>query len=173
MSSKVISPAERSLFLLKTARFFTLASHSPDSIVWSATLNFVTAFEPLRIIWSSMRAARHSGQLRQCPQVAGSVFRTDLQGISKVGMDGAQFSGLAREIPDHECAAIHEYFYQQNFPNEAVRAQWMMPLSDFMGDGTHRFYEMNISEFWLLDIEGWLETKEDRKIAVPLATLHP
>ncbi len=160
MSSTVISPAERGVFLLKTARFFTLASHAKDGMVWSATLNFVTAYDPLRIIWSSMLAARHSAQLRQCPQVAGSVFRTDLQGISKVGMDGAQFSGQAREIPDHECAAIHEYFYQQNFSTDADRAKWMMPLTDFMGNGNHRFYAMNISEFWLLDMEGWLDTKD-------------
>ncbi|MGB7196619.1 MAG: pyridoxamine 5'-phosphate oxidase family protein [Collimonas pratensis] len=166
-----MSPAERSLHLLQSARFFTLASRSADGPAWASTVNYVPAFAPLRMIWCSMRAARHSTNILQHPQVSGSVFRTDLQDVSPLGLDGAQFSGVAREIPSHECAEIHDYFARRNFPDEAARAEWMPSLNEFMENGRRRFYEVKIAEWWLLDIDGWLENREDRRIAVKLDTL--
>lgn len=74
-----MSPVERSLYLLQSARFFTLASRSLDGRVWASTVNYVPAFTPLRVIWCSMRLSRHSENIRQYSQVSGSVFRTDLQ----------------------------------------------------------------------------------------------
>lgn len=166
-----MSLIERSLSLLQSARFFTLASRSLDGVVWASTVNFVPAFSPVRVIWCSMRTARHSENIRQCTQVSGSVFRTDLQGVSPLGLDGAQFTGVSREVPEHESAETHDYFSRSNFPDEALRAEWMPALSEFVGEGKRRFYELEIGEWWLLDIDHWLEARQDQRIAVSLDTL--
>lgn len=166
-----MSKTERSLSLLQNSRFFTLASRSLAGEVWASTVNYVPAFSPVRILWCSMRTARHSENIRQHALVSGSVFRTNLQGVSPLGLDGAQFTGLCREIPEHESSEAHHYFSLNNFPDEALRAEWMPPLDEFIGKGARRFYELMISEWWLLDIDRWLETRQDRRIAVDLKTL--
>ncbi|CNH32469.1 Pyridoxamine 5'-phosphate oxidase [Yersinia kristensenii] len=166
-----MSPVERSLYLLQSARFFTLASRSLDGRVWASTVNYVPVFTPLRVIWCSMRLSRHSENIRQYSQVSGSVFRTDLQDAPPPGLDGAQFIGISREIPTDESAEFYDYFSHYNFPDEAIRAEWMPPLSEFTGNGLRRFYELTISEWWLLDIDQWQVTREDRRIAVNIDTL--
>ena len=118
-----------------------------------------------------MRAARHSENILQYPQISGSIFRTDLQGESPLGLDGAQFTGVGREIPEHESAEFHDYFSHHNFPDKAIRAEWMPPLSEFVGKGKRRFYQLEITEWWLLDIDRWLQTRQDQRIAVNLDTL--
>lgn len=162
---------ERSLSLLKNARFFTLASRSLAGEVWASTVNYVPLFTPVRMLWCSMRTAKHSENIRQHAYISGSVFRTDLQGVSPLGLDGAQFSGICREIPGHESAEAYHYFSLNNFPDEALRKEWMPPLDEFVGKGARRFYEVKITEWWLLDIDFWLETRQDRRIPVDLSMI--
>ncbi|PRD14452.1 pyridoxamine 5'-phosphate oxidase family protein [Pantoea coffeiphila] len=166
-----MSPTERSLFLLQNCRFFTLASRPDTGEAWASTLNFVPAFSPVRLIWCSPKDARHSENIRQHPLVSGSMFRTDLESISPVGLDGAQFTGLCREIAPAEVAATHTYFSQMNFPDAQQRAAWMPPLQEFISEGARRFYEMKIAEWWLLDIDRWLETGLDKRLSLDLASV--
>lgn len=164
-----MSLIQRSLYLLNSARFFTLASQHADHSPWASTVNYVPLYDPLRLVWYSMRSARHSENIRHRPDVSGSLFRYDMQDTSPLGLDGAQFTGRAREIPQHECVSIHQDYYRLNFPDELVRARWQLPLNEFYGDGPRRFYELCITNWWLLDIDGWLETKEDRRTPVALS----
>ncbi|EKT63012.1 pyridoxamine 5'-phosphate oxidase family protein [Providencia burhodogranariea] len=166
-----MSLIKRSLSLLQNARFFTLASRSHAGEVWASTINYVPAFSPTRIIWCSGRIAKHSENIRQHAQVSGSIFRTDLQGISPIGLDGAQFTGLCREIPKSETDETYNYFSLNNYPDETLRAMWMPPLNEFIGEGMRRFYELKICEWWILDIDNWLETRQDQRILVDLSTL--
>lgn len=164
---------ERSQHLLRDVRFFTMASCSADGAPWAATLNFVTADGPLRLIWYSMARAIHSQHIRARPHVSGSIFYNDRPALSLLGLDGAQFTGTAREIDEAECRDIHPYYYEHNFPDKTVREKWLLPLDEFYGQGKRRFYELRIGEWWLLDLDGWAENKEDRRIAVPLDSLDP
>lgn len=160
----------RSRTLIDTARFMTLATASSDG-AWASTVNYVPLDGPLRLVWYSMRQARHSRNLRGDARVSGSIFRTDLGAASPIGLDGVQFAGTAREIPDGEAARYRDDYYRLNFPEAAVRAQWMLPLAQFVGDGPRRFYELTIERWWLLDIDRWLIDKEDRRIAVDVGEL--
>ncbi|CBJ80640.1 hypothetical protein XBJ2_740008 [Xenorhabdus bovienii str. Jollieti] len=162
---------QRSLYLLNNARFFTLASRHADNMPWAATVNYVPLFEPLRLVWYSMRIARHSENIFYHAEVSGSLFCHDMQATAPPGLDGAQFTGCAREIPQCECECIHQDYYRLNFPEARERARWQLPLHEFYGDGARRFYELRINDWWLLDIDGWLKTKEDRRVPVPLAQL--
>ncbi|HFF1618338.1 TPA: hypothetical protein ACGBIE_000247 [Yersinia enterocolitica] len=94
-----------------------------------------------------------------------------MQETSPLGLDGAQFTGIAREIPQSECKGIHQDYYRLNFPDVLERTRWQLPLHEFYGDGLRRFYELLIKEWWLLDIDAWLQTKEDKRVTVPLNQL--
>ncbi|WP_279046045.1 pyridoxamine 5'-phosphate oxidase family protein [Cedecea davisae] len=166
-----MSLAQRSLYLLNNARFFTLASQNSDCTPWASTVNYVPLFAPLRLVWYSMRTAKHSENISLCAEVSGSLFRYDMQETSPLGLDGAQFTGIAREIPQSECKGIHQDYYRLNFPDVLERARWQLPLHEFYGDGLRRFYELLIKEWWLLDIDAWLQTKEDKRVPVPLNQL--
>jgi len=160
---------QRSRYLLNSARFFTLASLGADGLPWASTVNYVPLFEPLRLVWYSMRTARHSRNIHHCAEVSASLFRYDMQKMSAIGLDGAQFTGIAREIPAGECEHTHQNYYRLNFPDVLERARWQLPLHEFYGNGSRRFYECLVSEWWLLDIDTWLKTKEDRRISVSIS----
>lgn len=166
-----MSLTQRSLYLLNSARFFTLASQHSDCTPWASTVNYVPLFDPLRLVWYSMRTARHSENIRLRAEVSGSLFRYDMQETSPLGLDGAQFTGSAREISQCECKGIYQDYYRINFPDVLERARWQLPIHEFYGDGPRRFYELLIKDWWLLDIDGWLQTKEDKRVPVPLAQL--
>lgn len=158
---------QRSLYLLNSARFFTLASRQMDDLPWASTVNYVPLFNPLRLVWYSMRGARHSQNICEHSEVSGSLFRYDMRDISPLGLDGAQFTGIVREIPQSECEHIHQYYYRLNFSNALERAHYQLPLHEFYGDGVRRFYELLIKDWWF----GWLQTKEDRRVPVALDQL--
>ncbi|MCW2254739.1 hypothetical protein M2263_000830 [Providencia alcalifaciens] len=48
---------------------------------------------------------------------------------------------------------------------------WIPPLAEFKGEGSRRFYELKVTEWWILDIDGWLETRQDRRVLVDLSAL--
>lgn len=166
-----MSRVERSLFLLKNARFFTLASRSHDGEVWASTVNFVPAFSPLCLVWCSLGTARHSENIEMCPQVSGSVFMTDIKAPSVLGLDGAQFTGKGREIPREELEKYYNYFAVNNFPDEALRRKSMPPLTDFTDDPCRRFYELKIKEWWLLDVDCLLKSRIDQRVGVDINSL--
>lgn len=166
-----MSLVERSLFLLKNSRFFTLASRSHDGEVWASTVNFVPAFSPLRLVWCSLGTARHSENIKMCPQVSGSVFMTDIKAPSVLGLDGAQFTGEGREIPREELEEYYNYFAVNNFSDEVLRRQLMPPLTDFADDPCRRFYELTIKAWWLLDVDRFLKSGIDQRVGVDINSL--
>ncbi|HVJ63575.1 MAG TPA: pyridoxamine 5'-phosphate oxidase family protein [Tahibacter sp.] len=162
---------ERSRLLLDTARFVTLSTIDAAGEPWASTVNYVARPAPLRLVWYSMREARHSVNIAAHPGVAASIFRTDLGEASPLGLDGAQLTGLCRAVPADELPDVSAHWYERNFPDPAVRADWMLPLTEFMGDGPRRFYELRVTGWWLFDFDRWQTDKVDSRIAVPLADL--
>lgn len=158
----------RSNTLIEHARFFTLASRGPDGI-WASTVNFVPLREPLRLLWYSLRDARHSRNIDAHSEVAGSVFRTDLP--TQLGLDGAQLTGTAGAVEPDGPDDFYNLYYERNFPDEQTREQWRIPLDEFRGAGPRRFYLLTVAEWWLVDLDLWLQTKNDCRIAVDLAAL--
>jgi uncharacterized protein YhbP (UPF0306 family) len=85
---------ERSTSLLDNARFLTLATRSSEES-WAATVNFVPLRSPLRLLWYSLRSARHSRHIAENPRIAASIFMTGLPGL---GLDGAQLTGTCESV---------------------------------------------------------------------------
>ncbi|MFJ1916803.1 pyridoxamine 5'-phosphate oxidase family protein [Streptomyces sp. NPDC088147] len=156
--------AERSGFLIENGRFTTLATHGPDG-AWASTVNYVPLRNPLRLLWYSLRRARHSRNIDADPRISGSIYLTELPGF---GLDGAQFTGTARPVGADELEELSAWYYERNFPDEEVRRQWRLPLDEFRGEGPRRFYLLEVHRWWLLDIDQWLVDKNDQRIAVPL-----
>ncbi|MFJ9553927.1 pyridoxamine 5'-phosphate oxidase family protein [Nocardiopsis sp. NPDC101807] len=159
--------AERSNFLIENGRFMTLATQDPEG-AWASTVNYVPLREPLRLLWYSLRRARHSQNIHARPMVSGSIFMTGLPGF---GLDGAQFTGTASPVTGEDLEEVAEFYYQRNFPDEQTRQEWRLPLTEFEGEGDRRFYFVEIRSWWLLDIDQWLVDMNDQRIAVPLAPL--
>ncbi|WP_411140439.1 pyridoxamine 5'-phosphate oxidase family protein [Streptomyces sp. x-80] len=159
--------AERSHHLLSTARFMTLATCDGTS-PWASTVNFVALHAPLRLLYYSLRTARHSLNIEHHPRVAGSMFLTGLPGF---GLDGAQFTGLCRPIETNTLTEHHQLYYTLNFPDENDRRQWLLPPPEFRDEGPRRFYTLEVTQWWLLDIDRWLVDKHDQRVAVPLQAL--
>lgn len=158
----------RAAFLLGSARFMTLATVSPAGEPWASTVNYVPMEDAsIRVVWYSMRDARHSRNIESNARATASIFRTDLTHESPLGLDGLQLEGTCRAIPADELAAFHEHYYARNFVDDAARHEWMLPLDDFRGDGKRRFYELTVERLWLLDIDRWLIDKHDQRVAVP------
>jgi uncharacterized protein YhbP (UPF0306 family) len=155
---------ERSASLLDNARFLTLATRNSEES-WAATVNFVPLRSPLRLLWYSLRSARHSRHIIENPQIAASIFMIGLPGLE---LDGAQLTGTCQPVEDR-VADYHQLYYELNFPDETVRAQWLLPLSEFTRDGPRRFYLLTVNRWWLLDIERWRRDKYDTRIEVPNA----
>lgn len=164
-----VRPAhERVELLLQTAGFVTLATVDAAAIPWASTVNYVLLREPeLRLVWYSMRDAQHSRNIEEGSVVSGSIFRTDLTPEqSPVGLDGIQLIGRGGAVPDSRAENIHAEYYRLNFPDEAVRKEWMLPLEQFTRSGSRRFYELSVEKIWLLDIERWLADKGDYRSEV-------
>lgn len=156
---------ERSDHLIENARFMTLATEGPEG-PWASTVNYVPLREPLRLLWYSLRRARHSRNIESRPGLSGSAYLTGLPGF---GLDGAQFTGTAHAVEDpRELDAMSEWYYERNFPDEEVRRQWRLPPQEFRGDGPRRFYCLEVRQWWLLDIDQWLVDMNDQRIGVPL-----
>ena len=158
---------ERSDFLIENARFMTLATHGPDG-VWASTVNYVPLRDPLGLLWYSLRRARHSRNIEADPRISGSIHLTGLPGF---GLDGAQFTAVAKPVGPDELDTLSAWYYERNFPDEEVRSEWRLPLDEFRGDGPRRFYRLEVREWWLLDIDQWLVDKNDQRIAVPLEAI--
>ncbi|MFE4512755.1 pyridoxamine 5'-phosphate oxidase family protein [Kitasatospora sp. NPDC056783] len=160
----------RSGHLLAHARFMTLAT-TDGSEPWASTVNFVplrAPGTPLRLLYYSLRTALHSRNIDRHPRVAGSLYLTGLPGL---GLDGAQFTGTCRATDDQGVAEHHRLYYELNFPDPAVRSEWLLPASDFRGPGPRRFYTVEVDRWWLLDIDRWLVDKHDQRVEVPLHDL--
>ncbi|WP_431045363.1 hypothetical protein ACQUSR_27915 [Streptomyces sp. P1-3] len=70
------------------------------------------------------------------------------------------------ELDEH-----HRLYYELNFPDANTRHEWLLPRSQFHGEGPRRFYVVEATQWWLLDIGRWLIDKHDQRIEVPLHTL--
>ncbi|HHR6031325.1 TPA: pyridoxamine 5'-phosphate oxidase family protein [Providencia alcalifaciens] len=167
-----MSLKQRSLALLHTARFVTFATQCNDHSPWASTVEPRILLNPLRFIWFSCHQSQHSQNIRQNPQVSGSLFRYDLIEYPEIGLDGAQFIGHARELSDEECISAYSHYYQLTPFDDTQHLTDMIPLEQLQKNGHSRFYQVDIEQFWLVDIESWVTHKENRRVSVPLSYLN-
>lgn len=159
------SPTHRVHALLTGARFATLATTGPDG-PWASTVNVVPLYDPLRLLWYSLRDARHSRNVACEPRVSAEMHLTNVA-ESPVGLDGIQLSADCDEITGADLAHYHHEYYHRNFPDPQARAEWMLPRTAFADTGPWRLYVAHVRRLWLFDVDRWLQDKHDTRFEVP------
>lgn len=163
---------KRSLLLLQNTRFLTLATQGDDRLPWASTVEHCVKLNPLRFIWFSSRQAKHSQNIQQNDRVSGSLFNHSLPEMIKFGLDGMQFTGIARELPEPECEKAFNEFYPQSPFDELPIPQTKIRLDELSGNGHSRFYEIIVENLWMFDMKGWENKQESRRVTVPISLLN-
>ena len=162
----------RSLLLLQNTRFLTLATQGDDQLPWASTVEHCVKLNPLRFIWFSSRQAKHSKNIQHNEKVSGSLFNHSLPEIHKLGLDGMQFTGKARELSALECEEALDEFYPQSPFDEVSATATRIPLDELTGNGHSRFYEITVENLWMFDMKSWEEKQESRRVTVPISLLN-
>lgn len=162
------SPAARTRRLLDEAKYLSLATVSTDEHPWSAVLQYAWLPDPLRFLFGSAVQSRHSTDIATRPLVSGSLF---VAGDELMAVDGAQFTGVCRELSAPEVELYHATFYDAVLPDARDRAEWTLPVSALVAPAPHRLYLVEVEQWWLVDTRTWAEDRIDRRMEVPLNTL--
>lgn len=158
----------RSTHLLDHGRFTTLATVGEDG-PWASTVNFVALRDPLRLLYYSLHRSRHSRNIEARPdlmRLGPPARHTRIRPGRRPVHRALRGRAPAPEVPWHR-----QVYYELNHPDPEVRAAWLLPESDFTGDGPRRFYVVRVHRWWLLDIDRWLADKHDTRVEVDLAEL--
>jgi uncharacterized protein YhbP (UPF0306 family) len=167
-----MSLKQRSLVLLHTTRFVTFATLSPENVPWATTVEPKILFNPVRLLWYSAYQSQHSQNIRYHSQVSGTLFNYHLPEFGSAGFDGAQFTGVARELSVDESADAYREFHQNSLFDETQNALPSIALEQLQENGHSRFYELIVEQWWLFDTAHWLTSQESRRIPVPLSYLN-
>ncbi|HWO62191.1 MAG TPA: pyridoxamine 5'-phosphate oxidase family protein [Umezawaea sp.] len=161
------SLAARTHRLLAEARYLSLATVSADGRPWVAVLEYAALTGPLRLLFGSATGSRHGTDVARSPEVSGALFLPG-NGADFTAVDGAQFSGRCRALDSAEVDEYHAVFYAKVFPDEAQRAEWMLPAEALRGQAGHRLYLVEVDRWWLVDTRTWAEDRIDRRVEMPL-----
>lgn len=168
-----MSLADRTRRLLDEAHHLTLATASGDGRPWAATLHYAWLEAPLRFLFCSVTGARHSRHVAAAPEVSGSLFTTGRPtGVAIAPVEGAQFTGVCRPVPDDQLEQLHAAFFAAVLPDPEARAAWMLPLSALRPPSDHRLYQIEVERWWLIDLSTWARDRVDRRVEMPLGALE-
>jgi hypothetical protein len=164
---------DRTRRLLGEARYLNLATVSPDGRPWVATMEYAWLGDPLRFLFGSATGSLHSRNIASSPRISGSLFvgPGSVAGLDLAAVDGAQFTGTCAEITAGDLDRYHSLFYEAVFPDEAERAQWMLPRTSLRAPAEHRLYLIEVERWWLIDTRTWEHDRIDRRIELPVAHL--
>lgn len=158
--------AERTKRILAEARYLTLSTVSEEGEPWSAVLQYAWLNDPLRFLFGSATESRHSRHIAHRPTVSGSLFVTGDGALTAV--DGAQFTGVCRELTPAEVREHHATFYDALLPDERSRAEYTLPVEALLPPAPHRVYQITVRRLWLIDTSTWIEDRIDRRVEVAI-----
>ncbi|MEU3895249.1 pyridoxamine 5'-phosphate oxidase family protein [Streptomyces sp. NPDC045251] len=163
----------RTRLLLDRARYLNLATVSPDGRPWAATLEYAWHPAPLRFVFGSARESRHGRDIAHDRAVSGTLFvGPSTPGLDIDAVDGAQFTGDCREVPEDELDEYHAHFYRSVFPDPGQRDRYRLPTSRLCAPAPHRLYLVVVRQWWLNDTSTWERDRIDRRTEVPAADLN-
>jgi uncharacterized protein YhbP (UPF0306 family) len=160
---------DRTRRILAEATYLSLSTVSADDLPWTAVLQYAWLLNPLRFLFGSATQARHSEHIALRPNVSGSLYVAGEGALTDV--DGAQFTGMCRELTAAEVAAHHGTFYDAVLPDEAMRAEYTLPVEALLPPADHRIYLVTVDRWWLMDTSTWIEDRIDRRVEMPLTAL--
>jgi uncharacterized protein YhbP (UPF0306 family) len=143
--------------IIRANRYMTLGTRSEEA-VWVSPVAYVVDTN-YHFYWYSATNARHS-------DVAVAIFNsTEPSDI----VNGVQMPGIASLVAETDLQGVMDFYWQQSFPDESVRARWILPIGDFTGDAILRFYQFIPNQVFILDPDSPLV---DRRLEVSLEELR-
>lgn len=156
--------ADRTRRILAESKYLSLSTVTDDGLPWTAVLQYAWLDAPLRFLFGSATESLHSTNIAARPTVSGSLY---LPG-TLTEVDGAQFSGTCRALEADEVAEHHQAFYDALLPDEALRAEYTLPIEELLPPAPHRIYQITVERWWLVDTSTWIEDRIDRRVEMPL-----
>ncbi|WP_157968674.1 pyridoxamine 5'-phosphate oxidase family protein [Streptomyces geranii] len=158
---------QRAAKMIRENRFLTLATHKADE-VWAAPINYVVGTDG-NLYFYSAAEARHSRHVGDIAVVAGAVFNSM---ATSEEVDGLQFSATCEPLDGGKLEAISEYYFRVNFPDEVDREWWYRPASAFTPGGTWRFYQLSMTDVFVIDFESVETSRIDKRVQVDIDELR-
>ena len=161
-----MSPNEKVAKILASNRYLTLATSGWSGKSWASPLAYT--IEPdFSLLFYSARNSIHSTNISKRSRVAGAIFDSTEPSDT---VDGLQFLGRAAEFSGNsaELSAAMDRYFRQSFPDAAVRAKWVRPVSDFEGRAPQRFYRIELADLFTIDPAS---TKVDRRLRLDVRSV--
>lgn len=155
------STVDRAMKMLNDNMFLTLAT-AEDGLPWCSTVAYVKGPGSALHFYSATEAA-HSRHIGKNPSVAMAIWDSRARGDD---VDGLQLEARCTVVEPPDLEAVVEHYFNTLFPDLEEHAWWYRPPSDFTGDGTWRFYALEIEAAFVIDQESFAETKIDRRMRV-------
>lgn len=158
---------DRAVRLVRNNRYLTLATCG-DGRPWAAPINYVLGPGPYLHFYSA-RTALHSRHVVDTPEVACAIFDSTAVGED---VDGMQFTATCAEVTGASLPELTEHYFTTNFPPGEIRDWWYRPPSEFEGDAPWRFYRLDFTEVYLIDLDTFEETRIDSRVLVDVDTFR-
>lgn len=149
--------------IVQSNRYLTMGT-TDGSEPWVAPLAYALT-KDYNFLYYSAVDSRHSLHIAVNPVVACAIFDSTAPSDDA---DGVQFKGRVFEVLDEELDAAMDWYFKQSFPDEEIRKRWLRPREDFIAPAIQRFYRIQPTELYALDMA---QTKVDRRVPLNLQLL--
>ncbi len=140
------NPVETAREIIRANRYMSLATGDGKS-VWISPVAYVVDAN-YNFYWYSAKDAHHSENIHSNSNSAAAIFNST-EPSDRV--NGVQMPGNAFVVAEFNLLQVMDLYWKQSFPDESVRARWIRPASDFMGDAILRFYQFSPTQVFILD----------------------
>ena len=153
--AEILSADERALQVLKTNRYFVLATVDEEG-PWVAGLAFVPAASPPRLYFISRTWARHSKAIERNNRVAGVIYNST---ASLLDVESIQFSGTCHRVTDKEELRI----VLRGHPADKGDEPDNQALEKIFENPDLAAYCVTIKDAYVLDQTAWLNFEIDAR----------
>jgi uncharacterized protein YhbP (UPF0306 family) len=147
---------DKAAAIIASNRYLTLATMGQEG-PWASPLAFTLEPDFSLVFYSALEAI-HCRNIAANSQVGGAIF--DLTKPSD-NAAGVQFAGHCAVIAEADLEPVMKRYFEQSFPDPAIRRSWLRPAADFSGAAPQRFYRIEIASLFMPDPKS---VKVDRRV---------
>ncbi|GAA1394569.1 hypothetical protein GCM10009639_28780 [Kitasatospora putterlickiae] len=154
--------------LLRSTRYLTLGTASPQAVPWVTAVAHAWDDED-GFYWQSGLDTLHSRNIAANPVVSLIIYDS-----SPAGGGGDALYALARAevLEGEELAEGCDLYYRRRYPDEATRARRFRPPRDFAGDSPIRIYRARVTAYSMLSPDGHPVHGDEvnHRVVIPFST---
>ncbi|MET8546613.1 pyridoxamine 5'-phosphate oxidase family protein [Kitasatospora sp. NPDC004799] len=136
--------------ILRSTRYLTLGTASPQAVPWVSALAHAWDDED-RFYWISGLDTLHSRNIAANPVVSLTVYDSNPAGG---GGDALYALARAEVLEGADLVEGCELYYRRRYPDETARARRARPPQDFTGDSPVRIYRAQVTAYSMLSPAG-------------------